>query len=177
MKKEFYTRQETIIEEQRIENYIFDVLIGDTQKNALDFVAYLRANEMLFEKGKGYWEDKLYWMIKYKDEYVCFILVNGYGSVGDKTEPEGWIIWSDDSGSNWFENFHLDDYIKKIAWDNVDFCAKCGSCSGGTSKTIFGKAFDKICRTTFRFNNPDVQALKCVKKMVELRKNDILRNI
>jgi hypothetical protein len=172
MKKEFYTRPDTINEEQRIENHILDVLIGDAQKNALDFVAYLRENEMLFERGKGYWEDKLYWMVMYKNEYVCFILVNGSE---EKTEP--WTIWSDDSGSNWFEGFPLDEHIKKIAWENVDFCAKCGSCRGGTHKTIFGKEFDKICRTTFKFNNPDVPVLKCVKKMVEIRKNDILRNI
>jgi hypothetical protein len=177
MKKEFYAGPDTIIKEQRIENHILEALSDDAQNIALDFVAYLRANNMQFERGTGYWADKRYWMIKYQDEYVCFILVNGFGAVRDKTEPEGLIIWSDDSGSNWFEGFSLDEQIKEIAWENVDLCAKCGSCSGGTRKTIFGKEFDKICRTTFRFNNPDVQVLKCVKKMVEIRKNDILGNI
>lgn len=66
--------------EQEIENFIDEVLTGETQKNALEFTAYLRANEMLFVRGRGYWEDKLYWMIKYNDEYVCFILINGSGS-------------------------------------------------------------------------------------------------
>jgi hypothetical protein len=164
----------------RIQNLIVDainnVLKGDAQKNALDFVAYLMASEMLFERGKGYWEDKIYWMIKYKDEYVCFILINGSE---DKTETEGWTIWSDDSDSNWFSNFPLDEQLKEIAWKNVDVCTNCGGCGnpGGTHKTIFGKEFDNICITTMKFINPDAEALKCVKKMVEIRKNNIHKNI
>jgi hypothetical protein len=162
--------------EQRIENSIDEVLIGDAKKNALEFIAYLRAGEMLFERGKGYWEDKLYWMIKYNGEYVCFLLFNG---TEDKTEPEGFIIWTDDSDSNWFVDFPLDEHIREIAWKNVDVCANCGSCKnpGGTRKTIFGKEFYNVCITTMKFINPDVETLECVKKMVEIRKNDILKNI
>ena len=158
--------------EQRIENLIGEVLTGDAQKNALEFFAYLRASEMLFEKGKGYWEDKLYWGIKYRDESICYILINGSE---EKAEP--WIIWSDDSDSNWFGDFPLDEHMKEIAWENVDVCANCGYCGSGTRKTIFGKEFNNVCRTTMRFINPDVEALECVKKMVEIRKNDILGNI
>jgi hypothetical protein len=160
--------------EQRIEDIIDEVLTMDIHKNAFEFVAYLRAGEMLFERGKGYWEDKFYWMIKYKDEYVCFILINGSE---EKNEP--WIIWSDDSDSNWFADFPLDERMKEIAWKNVDICGNCGGCNnpGGTSKTIFKKEFDNVCRTTMRFINPDVEALECLKKMIEIRKNDILRKI
>jgi hypothetical protein len=172
MEKELYTRPDTIDEDRGIENSILDFLTGDAQKNALDFAAYLRENGMLFERGKGYWKSRLYWMITYNDEYVCFILINGSE---EKTEP--WIIWSDDSGSNWFEDFPLDEHIKEAAWENVDFCAKCGGCNGGTRKTIFGKELDNVCRTAFKFSNPDVSVLKCVKKMAEIRKNDILGNI
>ncbi|OGO91771.1 MAG: hypothetical protein A2Y17_13520 [Clostridiales bacterium GWF2_38_85] len=160
--------------QQKIKSHIIDALTGDAQKNALEFFEYLTANEMLFEKGKGYWEDKHYWMIKYKDKYVCFILINGSeDKIGDKTEPDGWIIWSDDSDSDWFADFPLDNHLKKIAWENVDVCANCGSCSGGKNKTIFGKKFDNVCRTTFRFNNPSSPAMECLQKMVEIRKHDI----
>ena len=161
--------------EQGIENIIGEVLTGDAKKNALDFFAYLWANEMLFERGKGYWENKFYWMIKYKDEYVCFILVGSE----DKTGPESWIIWSDDSDSNWFADFPVNERIKEIAWKNVDICGNCGGCNnpGGTRKIIFKKEFNNVCRTTMKFINPDVEALECAKKMVEIRKNDILKNI
>jgi len=152
--------------EQKIEEIIGEVLTGDVQKNALEFVAYLRANEILFERGKGYWENKYYWLIKFKNEYVCFILI----------EEKDWIIWSDDSDSNWFEDFPLDEYLKEIAWKNVDICENCSNgCSPGTRKIIFGKEFVNVCRTTMRFTNPDVEELECMKKMVEIRKNDILK--
>ena len=154
-------------------NYVVDIinnlLIDDTQKNALDFINYLTANNMVFERGKGYWDDKYYWMIKYNSEYICFILVGGE----DEKKDNSWIIWSDDSASNGYENYTLDERKKKIAYANVDFCGNCGSCSGGTSKTIFGRTFDNVCRTTFRFDNPDSETVECVKKLIEIRINDI----
>lgn len=160
--------------EQRIEKYIGEVLAGDAQKNALEFVAYLRAGEMLFERGKGYWNSKLYWIITFQNEIVCFILLNGSG-VEEVFAP--WTIWSDDSGSNWFEDFPLDEHMKEIAWKYVDSCGNCGSCSDqGMHKTIFGKEFRNVCCTTMRFINPDVEAIECLKKMVEIRKHDILSN-
>jgi len=158
-----------------IEKSIGEVLGMDARQNALELVGYLRANEMQFERGTGYWEDKLYWMIKYKDEYVCFILLNG---LEDKTEAEGWTVWSDDSGSHGFADFPLDERMREIAWKHVDVCAHCGSCKnpGGTRKRIFGKAFDNVCITAMKFENPDAEAVECVKKIAEIRKNDILKN-
>jgi hypothetical protein len=161
--------------EQNIEDFINDILTEDTQKNALKFVAYLRANEMLFEREKGYWEDKFYWGIKYKDKFVCFILIGSE----NKTERNSWTIWSDDSGSNSIGDCLLDEYIKEILWKNVDICRNCGGCNkpGGSHKTIFGKEFDNVCITSMSFTNPDVDTLECMKKMVEIRKKDILMNI
>jgi len=160
--------------EQQIENFISEILTADAQKNALEFTSYLRASEMQFERGKGYWEGKLYWVITYKDETVCYILIGAE----EKPGPGPWIIWSDDSGSNCFADFPLDEQLKKVAWKNVDICGNCGGCGnpGGTRKTIFGKEFNNVCRTTMRFTNPDGEALECVKKMVEIRKSDILKN-
>ena len=170
--QDLYYWRKTVLK-QNIEDFIGEILTEDMRKDALEFVAYLRANGMLFERGKGYWEDKLYWMIKYESEYVCFILING-GK--DKTELKGWTVWSDDSGSSWFADFPLENYLKKIAWENVDICVNCGSCEnpGGIQKLIFGKRFDHVCITAMKFVNPDADALECMKKMAELRKNDIL---
>ncbi|MGI6519021.1 MAG: hypothetical protein ACOX4C_09610 [Bacillota bacterium] len=115
-----------------IEDIINEVLTDGVQKYALDFVAYLRANEMLFESGKGYWKDEFYWMIKFEGEYVCFIQIGG-----DERKDNSWTIWSDDSDSKWFEDYPLDERLRKIAWENVDICGNCGGCSipgGGTSK-------------------------------------------
>src|SRR5215510_13005251 len=161
--------------EQKIEDYIGEFLNGLHKNNALEFVAYLRANDMLFERGDGYWEGKLYWYVKYKDGYVCYILIGAE----EKPGPGPWTVWSDDSGSNWFEDSPLDEHMKEIAWKNVNICGNCGGCKQGTGtpKTIFGKEFqNNICITTMKFTDPDIETLGFMKKMVELRKNDILKN-
>ena len=129
--------------EPEIEKLTGEALTGDARKNALEFISYLKANEMSFERGIGYWEDKLYWLIKYKGEYVCFILISGAEDPGNP-----WTIWSDDSDCNCFEKFPLDEHIKEFAWKSIDFCENCGNgCNPGKRKTIFGKAFDNVCRT------------------------------
>lgn len=157
-----------------IEQHIHEALAGNAQRLALDFVAYLRNQEMQFERGTGYWEDKRYWHVKYKETYVCFILINGFGAVRHKDEPEGWIIWSDDYDSNLFANHPLDERTKEIALDHVDICGNCGGCgSQGKNKSIFGREFEKVCVTMFRFDNPNVDEVECAKKLVELKKSDI----
>ena len=155
----------------KIEEKIKEILNGDAQKNALDFAAFLRANDMQFERSTtNYWADKLYWYVKFQDEFVGFILVNGYGTVGDDTEPEGWIFWSDNYNSDLFADFPLDEQTKEIAWNHVDF----GTCCGGLTIKLFGKEFTPVCNgTTFRFNNPITEELDCVKKLVDIRKTDI----
>ena len=158
--------------EKEIENYIGEFLTENSQINALNFSEYLRANEMLFERCRnGYWEDKLYWTVKYKSQTVFQILINGY-------EEGHWVVWSDDSGSDWFRDFPLDEYIKETAWNNVGFCGKGGCCRNmGTRRMIFGREFDNVCIAALRFNNPGAEALECMKRMSEIRKNDILKNV
>ena len=159
--------------ENKIEDFINKYLTGTHRKNAMEFVEYLKTGNMLFEKGKGYWEAKLYWYIKYKNEYVCYILIGSE----EKPGPGPWIIWSDDSGINCFEDFPLDEHMKKIAWKNIDFCGNNGCCNiKGTRKTIFGKEFNNVCRTIFKFTDPDANELECLKKITEIRKEYILKN-
>ena len=155
---------------EQMEAFIDEVLFDDAQRNALDFAAYLKANHLLAERGKGYWENQLYWLIKYENEHVCFILIEG---------PEMWTFWSDDSGTNCFSDFPLDEQIKEIAWRNIDFCANCGTCKcpGGMRKTLFGKPFDSVCITAMKVVNPDTEALKCIKKLVEIRQKDIITSL
>jgi hypothetical protein len=96
-----------------------------------------------------------------------------------ETEPEGWVVWSDDSDSNWYADAPMDEHMRKIVWKNVDICGNCNpcsSCAGGSRKTVFGKEFEHVCRTTMRFDNPDAETVECMKRLVELRKNNILKN-
>jgi len=156
-----------IMPERKIENYLGNVLTGDTRKNAAALFVYLLAHELQFERGQGYWADKLYWMIKHNDEYICFILIN---NAEDNTEPVGLTVWLDDGRSNCFANLSPDERTKEIAWKHIDICGNCGGCGnpGGSRKTIFGNEFDNVCVTPMRFDNPDAETVECVMKLIGL---------
>jgi hypothetical protein len=157
------------MDEREIQNYIYDELSLYDQKIALDFVEYLKDSEMEFVKDNGYWKDKIYYLIKFNTECVCYIAIK------DPDEKDNhWTIWSDDMGSNWHEDVPLEKRIKETAWKHIDFCGNCGSCGGGRRKVIFGKEFDNVCVCTFRIDNPDSDALLFMKMMVQIRKNEIL---
>ena len=47
----------------------------DEQKIALDFVDYLEKEKFIFVKDNGYCKDKIYYLIKYKNEGMCCILI------------------------------------------------------------------------------------------------------
>ena len=164
--------------EQKIENHIIEALSGDVQKTALEFESFLRENEMQFERGSGYWKDKFYWCVNYMGENVGYVLLYSPASAVDSAEP--WVVWTDGSGSKWFEDYPIDEKTKETAWKNIDFCGNsseaCGGCMGRTRKIIFGKEFDNVCGITFRFNNPNADAVECLKKIVAIRKHDIEKN-
>lgn len=156
--------------EIKIQDYICKYLSLEEQKNTLDFVDYLEKENFIFIKDNGYWKDKIYYLIKYKNECICFIAIK------DPEEPENhWTVWSDDMDSQWLEETPTDGEIKKLAWKHVDLCGNCGSCRGGRRKVIFGKEFDKVCGCTFRINNPNSEDLKFMKIMVQIRKKEIAK--
>lgn len=155
---------------KQIENYIEENLTDEAKQTALDFVTFLRINKLEFIKDNGYWKDKIYYMLKYKDAYVCFIAIK------DPDEPENlWTIWSDDS--NAYEDSNVDDCIKSVAWNYVDYCGNCGSCSGGKHKIVFGKSFERVCGCTFRVDNAKPSDLPFLEKMIDLRIKEIEKNI
>ena len=155
------------------ENHIGNTLSGKLHKNALEFVASLRANGLEFQRGGGYWADKLYWLAMFDGEPVCAFLI---GPEDAGQNPDTFMIWSDNCGTGWYESAEINEAQQETFWVNVDFCGNCGFCSGGTRKVIFGREFDNVCVTTFRFDNLDEDAVKCAIKMAELRKNDITLN-
>jgi hypothetical protein len=162
-----------------IENAVIQELNGDDQRRTLDFVAFLYSNGMQFTRCGGYWANQYYWCVRYENEDVCYILVNGKGVEAASAPLAIWSETSDTSDSAWYEDFPLDERIKEIAWDNVDICAKCspGSpCYGGKCKTVFGRKFSNLCRCTFRFDKPDDKEIECVKKLIGIRKAILCAN-
>lgn len=174
-----YGRKRVFGELKRIKEQVSNaesIIISDKQldKIAIDFISFLADNGMTFERAGGYWKNQSYWYIKYNDEFVCYILFNG---VGDEVRFAPLTIWTDDSNSAWYRDCELENSIKDIAVRHIDICEKCGACSGGTNKNIFGKQYANVCRTTFRFVNPNWEELKCLKKLILLRKNNIDRGL
>jgi len=157
-----------------MEIIVKNALTGDAQINALDFAAFLRANEISCERSEtGYWADKIYFVCNYKGQSMCYISINEY-------EQNSWYVTGDDSGDNWYENAALDEHIREIAWQNIDICKDydacraCGTPGRMSRKTIFGKAFDNVCPVTIKFTDPDAAAVECMKQVFEIRKNYIL---
>ena len=156
-----------------IKDYIFRELSIEEQEVAIEFVSYLERNNMIFIKDNcDYWKDKIYYWVKYNDKCVCFIAIKN----PDEKENH-WTVWSDDMSSEWLKYSSKKEEIKEKAWKYVDHCGNCGSCNGGRRKVIFGKEFDDVCGCTFRVDNPASGDLLFLKKMVELRKKEIMSEV
>lgn len=137
---------------------------------ALHFLAALRREGMEFQRAGGYWADQFYWTVRYQGEPVCFLLINGKG---DEAPMAPLTVWTDDSGSPWYEDGPLTQQEKELCWEHVDICGHCGSCAGGTQKTVFGRAFENVCRTTMCFTAPEAEELALLEKLAALRRADI----
>lgn len=155
-----------------ITNIINETFPMHLKHNSLDFITHLSDNRVNFKRLSGYWENQLYWQVNCKNDCVCYILLNGNG---DEKQFAPFTVWTDDSSSNRYENYSIKDEFREAAWRNVDYCVHCGSCSGGTQKTIFGKKFDNVCRTSMRFTNPDLKEFEALKEILTLRIEDIKR--
>lgn len=166
-KKEFlgrYISSETLIRE---------TLPADTQESVLKLLAYLRAEGTAFERCGGYWAGQYYWRISYLNEPVFYLLINGAGA---EARFAPLTVWTDDSGSPWFEDVPLDDREKELCREHVDICEGCGSCHGGTDRMICGREFEDVCRTAMRFVNPGPQELELLERLAGLRLADIGQN-
>lgn len=154
--------------EKSIEDIIIEKLDSDIQKAALEFTSFLRENGLKFLRDRGYWRDKIYFQVQYQEDCVCFIAIK------DPDEKEiSWTVWSDDMDSAYLTENVMEDELIQTAWEHVDFCGNCGSCGGGRKKRIFGKEFAGVCGCTFRFDDPGMNELAFMKKMVELKKREL----
>ena len=142
-----------------IVNIIKDAnLNGETLENAMNFAKFLEENDMIAGCEHG--------AINYRGKCVCYMYLDGSAE-----RPGPWTIWTDGDYSCEREDIPLSDHEKDIAWANVNYCASCGgSCSPGTRKVIFGKAFDNVCSADMAFYVPNADTLECVKKLLIMKK-------
>jgi len=151
----------------KIETAIKKSMTGEMQKTALAFIDYLYEKKLIFHKDDSdCWKHKDYYWVLKNEECVCYI------AIMDQDEPENaWTVWSDESSE--YENADVSDEIRNIGWKHIDFCGKCGSCSGGKEKIVFGKRFPRVCGCTFRIDNADVSELPFLKSMVDIKMKEI----
>ena len=103
-----FLRQEGMVMiKPSIEEYIFMELLSDEQEVALDFISFLKNNNLIFYKDNcDCWKNKIYYWVKLDDECVCFIAIK------DPDEKDNhWTVWSEDMGSEWFEQYPVDDKL------------------------------------------------------------------
>jgi len=143
------------------EETILKVLSGKAQENALDFAAFLKANNFATGENHG--------TVTHEGNVIAYIHMDGKDEI-----PGPWTVWPSVTGTV-PEGFTLDERMKEVAWANVNVCGKCGGeCAPGSTKTVYGKEFDNICGAILQFTNPDAESLQCVKTMLQLIKHDIL---
>ena len=143
-----------------VKNKMNEFLSGEVLKNALNFAAYLEANEMTFNSG----------VVSYKDKDICYMHLDSSDEY-----PSPWTIWTAGDYISEHEDVPISEQMKEIAWANINNCGDCGSgCNPGSRKVIFGKVFDNVCSADMDFYKPDAEALECLKKLLEMRKCVIL---
>jgi len=145
---------------KKIKDAIYENLTNKAQKSAFDFINYF-SEDMLFE------DEGWCWKVKYKDETVIHFRIGGF-----QNEPN-WLAWSATAFD--YSDTEIDEQYKKIAWENICTCGKCGSdCAPGRRAVIFGKTFENCCTSSLMFINPNGDGLECLKKLIDIRKADII---
>lgn len=166
---------------KRIEDVINETLTGDEQKNALDFVAYLRANDIEISPNEP---DNGFWNTSYNGKGICPINVPaifeghaGFDVFINKL-PDAWENMPDDEKHGGCSDFPVDKRTKEIIWANIrPHDPTCyGKCRPGSSKIIFGKKFDNLCSSFLGIYSPDAETVDCMKKIIGGIKSDIQKN-
>ena len=152
---------------KKIEDIIKSTLNGDAQKNALELIAHITANDFTITMNDE--NDESGWVVP----NLGFIMING-----SEEFPGPWTMWMEVNNIGEHSELPIDEHIKEFAWANIAPCGSCGGdCSPGITSTIFGKVFENTCQSNLMFTNPDAEAVDRIKKIVDIRKNDIAKII
>lgn len=78
-------------------NIVSNTFPPELRDNTIDFFTYLNDNSIKFERIFGYWKNQFYWQVNYKNQSICYILING---TGYEKRFAPLTIWTDDSLSD-----------------------------------------------------------------------------
>jgi hypothetical protein len=143
----------------KLEKAIKRRLTGDAQKNALDFAAFLRVNDLSLERGIGF--DG--WNVYAKKTQIAMLAVDG-----EKNEFRIVLHVSGYDGP-------ADDDLREFAWAHVVLCPQgCGSptfCDESRNRrTILGKEYESTCQSPLTFFNLDAEDLEKAEKLILMLK-------
>lgn len=147
----------------KIEDVFCDILKSENQKNAMKFVDFLKENKL-----SPQWASWNSWKVSYKTYNVCYIRASDGARSNYDLEAGSWHI---QPFIGEYDTDTLSDEFKQIVWSNKKRC--CGGCSVRLN-TIFGKTYtENACEKSIVFANPNVDAIECTKKLIQMRKKDI----
>jgi len=165
----------------KIDDFINDHLDGAVKKTALDFTAWLRANNMSIR-----WVSVDTWAADYKGKAVCWIIIY--------VERRETVVLLNGNLPSWNisidraiymnghrQNIIIDEGLQNVFWNNVDYCIHdekspnkgCvidNECAGGRNLTVLRKEFKNTCRhrSIQRFLESDETTVKGIKKLIML---------
>jgi len=143
-----------------IEDVINDTLKGDTLKNALNLVAWLRDNKMNPAQSSA-----TTWNVSAKACVICRFRFD-FDTNTLRIMP---LICE-------YKHDSLSDSLKEIVWANAIREKNChGSCRCSYKlKAIFERKDFYACAQAVSFINPAVSEIECIKELVKMRKNVLL---
>ncbi|MCL2512432.1 MAG: hypothetical protein FWF08_00905 [Oscillospiraceae bacterium] len=152
---------------RKIEEELKEKLSGYALKNAMDFVGFMKANEMPPDSGDDNW-------FKYQGENICLIITGHCEPKNMSGNGDNWSVFWANCEVCWGENGVVDKELEDFAHARINPCGKC-PCehSPGIRKRIFGKAYENSCYSTFCFDNPDAGDLEHIKTLAKMRKQNI----
>jgi len=144
-------------DKKTVESNLKENLNGDVLTSALDFATFMKNMGMTADDGARFC---------YKDELMCIIISYKNDTSG------GWCIC--DCPFHEHDGFTIDENVKNFAQANIQKCrgdvCGCDHKERGATKMIFGKEYDNLCSSEIVFNNPDTEALKKIKILMEFWK-------
>ena len=160
----------------QIEEIITNVLNDDAKKNALDFVAFLRANKL-----SPRWASQNSWVVSYKNQRICYIRLSGTAHYHN-LEDGSWHINHVNYGQTIFSKDDKNQYIpdeqlKNVVFNKIKFCTKCYNCKPGNSVMVLESQFNDVCHSWFVTKSPDIDAINCAKSLVIMKKHAITNTV
>jgi hypothetical protein len=134
------------------EEKIISTLSGASQKNALDFAEFLKANEMTVDENHS--------QVIYNGKTLAYMHIDGNAEM-----PGPWSVWPEGDFSDVPQDYDFAETMKEVALKHINLCDKCGQpCAPGKNRTLFGKEFEGVCGSIMVFTDPGEDDLMCLQK-------------